>query len=59
MSDRKYNNNFHNIYDNKTLENMKHYYRIDTDEELVKYIKRNNLVVEPGKGNITHTQKVQ
>jgi hypothetical protein len=26
---------------------MKRYYRIDTDDELVKYIKRNNLV-EPG-----------
>jgi hypothetical protein len=52
MSDRKDNNNFHNIYDDKTLENMKHYYRIDTDDELVKYIKRNNLV-----GDITRTQK--
>jgi len=37
---------------------MKHYYRIDTDDELVKYIKSNNLV-EPDKGDITHTQKVQ
>jgi hypothetical protein len=41
MSNKKDNNNFHNIYDNKTLENMKRYYRIDTDDELVKYIKRN------------------
>jgi hypothetical protein len=57
MSDRKDNNNFHNIYDDKTLENMKHYYRIDTDDELVKYIKRNNLV-EPDKGDIKYTQKV-
>jgi hypothetical protein len=60
MSDRKDNINFHNIYDDKTLENMKRYYRIDTDHELVKYIeyiKRNNLV-EPDKGNIKHTQKV-
>jgi hypothetical protein len=57
MSERKYDNNFHNIYDNITLENMKRYYRIDTDDELVKYIKRNNLV-EPDKGNIKHTQKV-
>ena len=56
MSDRKDNNNFHNIYDDKTLENMKRYYRIDTDDELVKYIKRNNLV-EPDKGNNKHTQK--
>jgi hypothetical protein len=57
MSDRK-NNNFHNIYDDKTLENMKRYYRIDTDDELVKYIKRNNLV-EPDKGDIMYTQKVK
>ena len=57
MSDRKDNNNFHNIYDDKTLENMKRYYRIDTDHEIVKYIKRNNLVA-PDKGNIMHTQKV-
>ena len=53
MSDRKNNNNFHNIYDNKTLENMKRYYRIDTDDELVKYIKRNHLV-KPDK---VHTQE--
>jgi hypothetical protein len=52
------NNNFHNIYDDKTLENMKRYYRIDTDDELVKYIKRNNLV-EPDKGDIMYTQKVK
>jgi hypothetical protein len=36
---------------------MKRYYRIDTDDELVKYIKRNNLV-EPDKGDIKYTQKV-
>ena len=53
MSDRKDNNNFHNIYDNKTLETMKHYYRINTDDELVKYIKKNHLV-EPDK---VHTQE--
>jgi hypothetical protein len=58
MSNRKDNNNFHNIYDDKILENMKRYYRIDTDDELVKYIKRNNLV-EPDKGDILDTQKGQ
>jgi hypothetical protein len=36
---------------------MKRYYRIDTDDELVKYIERYNLV-EPDKGNILHTQKI-
>ncbi|MFZ0740487.1 MAG: hypothetical protein WAM54_02735 [Nitrososphaeraceae archaeon] len=58
MSNRKDNNNFHNIYDNKTLENMKRYYRIDNDDELVKYIKRNHLV-EPDKRDIMYTQKVK
>ena len=58
MSDKKDNINFHNIYDDKTLENMKRYYRIDTDHEIVKYIKRNNLV-EPDKGDIMHTQKIK
>jgi hypothetical protein len=57
MSNRKYNKNFHNIYNDKTLENMRRYYRIDTDDELVKYFKRNNLV-EPEKGDIMYTQKV-
>ena len=44
MSVRKGNKNFHTIYDNKTLENMKRYYHIDTDDELVKYIKGNRLM---------------
>lgn len=44
MSDRKNNNNFHNIYDNKTLENMKRYYGLDNKDELLKFIKRNQLV---------------
>jgi hypothetical protein len=40
---------FHTIYNKEILENMKHYYRIDSDNELVKYIKyvRRNHVVEP------------
>jgi hypothetical protein len=41
MSVRKGNKNFHTIYDDNTLENMKRYYGIDTDDEIVKYIKRN------------------
>jgi hypothetical protein len=40
MSVRKDNNNFYNAYDDRTMENMKHYYGIDTDDELVKYIKK-------------------
>ncbi|MDW0176734.1 MAG: hypothetical protein QOK58_10825 [Nitrososphaeraceae archaeon] len=41
MSVRKGNKIFHTIYDDKTLERMKRYYGIDTDDELVKYIKGN------------------
>jgi hypothetical protein len=37
---KKDTKNFHTIYDNKTLDNMKRYYGINTDYELVKYIKR-------------------
>jgi hypothetical protein len=47
---------FHTIYDNKTLENMKRYYAIDTDNELVKYIRRNHLAELDG--DILHIQKV-
>jgi len=60
MSDRKDNNNFHNIYDNKTLENMKRYYGIDSDNELVKYIKyvKRNHIVEPDEADSVYIQKV-
>ena len=57
MSVRKGNKNFHTIYDYKTLENMKRYYHIDTDDELVKYIKR-NLPAELDEGDYTHIQKI-
>jgi len=57
MSIRKGNKNFHTIYDDKTLENMKRYYGIDTDDELVKYIKGNRLM-ELDEGDIMHIQKV-
>ena len=57
MSVRKGNKNFHTIYDDKTLENMKRYYRIDTDDELVKYIKGNRLM-ELDKDDIRHFQEV-
>ena len=43
MSLKKNNKNFHIIYDDNTLENMKRYYGIDTNDEIVKYIKRNRL----------------
>jgi hypothetical protein len=56
MSVRKGNKNFHTIYDDKTLENMKRYYHIDTDDELVKYIKGNRLM-ELDEGDIMHIQK--
>ena len=40
---------FHTIYNKEILKNMKHYYGIDSDNELVKYVKyvRRNHVVEP------------
>jgi hypothetical protein len=57
MSARKSNKNFHTIYDNKTLENMKRYYRINTDEELVEYIKRNRIV-EFDEGEIIHNSNI-
>ena len=38
MKDRKA------IYDDKTLENMKHYYKIASSDVLLKYMKRNGLV---------------
>ena len=43
MSIRKDNKNFHTTYDDKTLENMKRYYGINTDGDLVKYIKKTSV----------------
>jgi hypothetical protein len=43
MSIRKDNKNFNTIYDDNMLKNMKRYYGVDTDDEIVKYIKRNRL----------------
>jgi hypothetical protein len=43
MSTRKENKNIHTILDDYTLENMKRYYGVDTDDEIVKYIKRNRV----------------
>ena len=45
---------FHTTYDDKTMENMKRYYGIDTDDELVKYIKKN---VEHDEGDVMHNSK--
>jgi hypothetical protein len=43
MRTKKDSKNFHAIYDNNTLKNMKRYYGIDSDDEIVKYIKKNRL----------------
>jgi hypothetical protein len=51
MSIKKDNKNLNTIYDNNTLENMKRYYGVDTDDEIVKYIKRNRLA-EVDEGNL-------
>ena len=39
-----------------TIENMKRYYGIDTDDELVKYMRRNHIVEHDG--DFFHIQKV-
>jgi hypothetical protein len=54
MGIRKDKNNFHTTYDDRTMENMKRYYRIDTDDELVQYIKKN---VEFDEDDVMHNSK--
>ena len=54
MGVRKDKNNFHTTYDDRIMENMKRYYRIDTDDELVKYIKKN---VELDEDDVMHDSK--
>ena len=44
MGLRKDEKSFHTTYDDKTLENMKRYYGLDNKDELLKLIKRNQLV---------------
>ena len=39
MSIKNDDRNFHAVYNKEILENMKRYYGIDSDNELVKYIK--------------------
>jgi hypothetical protein len=51
MSTKKESKNFHAIYDNNTLKNMKRYYGIDSDDEIVKYIKRNRLAEADERGS--------
>ena len=40
------------IYDDKTLEHMKRYYKIESDHELLRYIKRHGLRVDDGDEDI-------
>jgi hypothetical protein len=54
MGVRKDKNNFHTTYDDKTMQNMKRYYGIDADDELVKYIKKN---VVHDEGDVMHNLK--
>ena len=54
MGVRKDKNNFHTTYDDRTMENMKHYYRIDSDDELKKYIKKN---IELDEDDVMHNSK--
>jgi hypothetical protein len=49
MSIKNDDGNFHTIYNKEILEKMKRYYKIDSDSELVKYIKyvkRNHIEVD-------------
>jgi len=55
MNIRKGNKNFHSVYDDNTLDNMKRYYGVDIEDEIVKYIKR-NLFAEVDEGDM-HFQK--
>ena len=44
MGLRKDEKSFHTTYDDETLENMKRYYGLDNKDELLEFIKRNQLV---------------
>jgi hypothetical protein len=43
------------IYDDQTLENMKGYYKIDSYDELLKFIKRNGLVDDSESADSSYT----
>ncbi len=40
------------IYDDKTLEHMKRYYKIESSDEILRYIKRHGLRVDDGDEDI-------
>ena len=40
------------IYDDKTLEHMKSYYKIESHDELLRYIKKHGLRVDDGDDDI-------
>jgi hypothetical protein len=60
MSVKNDDRNFHTIYNKEILENMKRYYGLDSDNELVKYIKyvKRNQIVKPNEVDDEHIQKV-
>ena len=59
MSTESDDKNFHVIYNKEMLEKMKRYYKIDSDSELVKYIKyvKRNHITEPDEVDNTHIQE--
>ena len=60
MSIKNDDRNFHAIYNKEILENMKRYYGLDSDNELVKYIKyvKRNHIVKPNEVDDVHIQKI-
>jgi hypothetical protein len=54
MGVRKDKNNFHTTYDDRTMENMKRYYRIDSGDELENYIRKN---IELDEDVVLHNSK--
>jgi hypothetical protein len=62
MSNKNDDRIFHSIYNKEILENMKRYYKIDSDNELVKYIKyvKRNHIVEPNEvDNVKYSEGQQ
>jgi hypothetical protein len=60
MSIKNDDRNFHAVYNKEILENMKRYYGIDSDNELVKYIKyvKRDHITESNEVDKVYIQKI-